>query len=433
MHDQMEQLLAEPIKRTQLRGRTIVLVIEALDECQKIAGVEGGPLIELLAQTLRHQPVKLLVTSRQENSLFNMFRSLPHVSLRLHEIGSVSVEADVWRILNAGFANIRRKHACDLGEHEWPTNSDLNTMVDLTGPLFIYAATVLRFVGDPRFLPDERLQQVLERGLVTSLDSSRPFLQIDSLYADVLEAATVDDNGCVDAELCQRIGALLCTIVLLEQPVSIYALAHLMGVSGNVRQIDSDVGALASVLIVSRKNASDRFSETVLTFHPSFRDFLVDSRRCSNERFLVNPAEHQHELLYRCLQLLNNNLRYDICGIQRPGRANTDVHDLSTRLEWSVPEAVRYACQFWPVHLVACGSLSQYVSAVLLEFCTNHLLHWIETLSLLGKLSSAAKHLPWIMAWCQVSIFPANLQAVPKGFNRIMSCTRLRCITFHCF
>jgi hypothetical protein len=187
------------------------------------------------------------------------------------------------------------------------------------------------------------------------------------------------------------------------------------------------------VLLLSRNNASDRFRETVSTFHPSFRDFLVDSRRCSNERFLVNPAKHQHELLHRCLQLLNMNLRYDICGIQKPGRANADVQDLPARLERSVPEAVRYACQFWPVHLVTGGSLSQYVSAVLLEFCTNHLLHWIETLSLLGKLSSAAKHLPWIVAWCQVSIFPASSQAVSDGFNRIISWTRPRCFTFHCF
>jgi hypothetical protein len=233
MHDQMQLLLAEPIKRAQLRGRTVVLAIDALDECHKIAGVEGGPLVELLAQALWHQPVKLLVTSRQENSLFNMFCSLPHVSLRLQNIESVSVEADVWRILNAGFAYIRRKRARDLKDHDWPTNSDLNTLVALTGPLLIYAATVLRFVGDSRFLPDERLHQVLERGPVTPLDSSRPFLQIDNLYMDVLEAATVDENGRVDIELCQRVGVLLRTVVLLEQPVSVYALAHLMGVSAN--------------------------------------------------------------------------------------------------------------------------------------------------------------------------------------------------------
>jgi Cdc6-like AAA superfamily ATPase len=95
MLEQIKQLLAGPIEKAQLRGRTIVLAIDALDECQKSAdGVEGGPLIELLAQVLQRQPVKLLVTSRQEDSITNMFHSLSHVPLRLHEIASAIVEAD---------------------------------------------------------------------------------------------------------------------------------------------------------------------------------------------------------------------------------------------------------------------------------------------------------------------------------------------------
>jgi hypothetical protein len=104
MHEQMERLLAKPITEAKISRRTIVFAIDGLDECQKSFEVEGGSLIKLLAQALEHQSVKLLVASRQEEGLVNMFQSLSHVSLRLHDIGSELVEADVRRILNAGFA-----------------------------------------------------------------------------------------------------------------------------------------------------------------------------------------------------------------------------------------------------------------------------------------------------------------------------------------
>jgi hypothetical protein len=404
MQEQVKQLLVGPISKASLHGRTIVLAIDALDECQKSAGVEGGPLIKFLAQLLRYQPVKLLVTSRQENSLTRMFESLSHVPLRLHEIESATVEADVRRILDAGFEDIRRDRAHDLQTDPWPTQSDLRILVNLTGLFFIYAATVLKFVGAPRFLPEERLNQVLRRGSVISSEGSKLFSKIDVLYLDILKAAAEDEAGHADIELCRRVGGLLRVIVLLEEPVSVSTLAQLMNSTEHVRLIDSDVRALSSVLMITRTPGSKRFSDIVSTFHPSFRDFLVDPRRCSAEHFLVKPAEHHHQLLASCLRLLNRWLRYDICGIEKPSRANAEIQDLPESLAENLPEAVRYSCLFWPVHLVAGGPLADSAAAALLEFCVHHLLHWLEVLSLLDALSSAGKYMARIAAWCQVSI-----------------------------
>jgi hypothetical protein len=404
MQEQVKQLLAGPISKAALHGRTIVLAIDALDECQKSGGVEGGPLIKFLSQLLQDQPVKLLIASRQENSLTRMFGSLSHVPLRLHEIKSAIVEADVWRILDAGFADIRRDRAHDLQTDLWPTQSDLKILVNLTGPFFIYAATVLKFVGAPRFMPEERLNQVLHRGSAVSSDGSKLFSQIDVLYLDILKAATEDEAGDIDIELCRRVGNILRTIVLLEEPISVYALAHIMDLTEHVRRIDGDVRALSSVLMITHTRGSKRFFETVSTFHPSFRDFLVDPTRCSANLFLVKPAEHHHQLLASCLRLLNRSLRHDICGIQKPSGANAEIQDLPERLAENLPEAVRYACLFRPAHLVAGGPLAESAAAALLEFCSHHLFHWLEVLSLLDALSSAGKYLSRIAAWCQVSI-----------------------------
>jgi hypothetical protein len=427
MHEQVEQLLSGPIHKSQPLGRTIVFVIDALDECHKSAGVEGGPLIELLARSLQHLPVKLIVASRQEDTLAKMFRSLGPVSFRLHEIGLAIVEADVRRVFDEGFADIRRKQDLSLETGRWPSRSQLEKLVHLTGPFFIYAATVLKFVGAPRFSPERQLSQVLERGSAISPDSSQPFLQIDKLYLNVLQSATEDDASGPSRALCRRVGNLLRTIVLLEKPVSIRTLAHLMGVSSNVQDVDNDVRALASVFLISPTSGSKKFSETVSTFHPSFRDFLVDPQRCSDEGFLVKPAAHQQELFYQCLQVMNQNLCYDICGIRNLGLANTDTHDLLERIASSVSEPLQYACQFWPVHMIASSPLAEPVSAALYEFCTKHLFHWFEVLSLCGYLSSAAKHLYQISVWIQVSIVSLYAKRHLTIITRVISQTLLRC------
>jgi hypothetical protein len=398
MYEQVKELLAKPIAEAKLSGITIVLAIDALDECQKTAGVGGGPLIRLLAQALRHSPVKLIVSSRQEESIAKMFRSLHHVPLRLDKLASAIIKADVRRIFTESFEDIRREHARHSEMEHWP---NLNTLVDRTGPLLIYAATVLRFV---RFSPAEPLNQVLKRVLSSPYQNHMPFSQVDGLYMNMLQAVVADKTGRVDENLCRRVGKLLRVVVLLEEPVSIESLSHLMGEPASVQQADSDVRALASVMLISSSSRSERFSETVSTFHPSFRDFLVDSQRCTDERFLVVPVKHHHELLDFSLQLLNRNLHYDICGIGNPGQENAQIKNLPAQLRQYVPEAMRYACQFWPVHLAAGGSLSESVCKALLVFCTRHLFHWIEVLSLLGELSSAWKHLPRVIVWCQVSI-----------------------------
>jgi hypothetical protein len=85
-----------------------------------------------------------------------------------------------------------------------------------------------------------------------------------------------------------------------------------------------------------------------------------------------------------------------------------DIQDLSARFDKFVPEAVCYACIFWPVHLLAGGPLARSMSVTLLVFCTDHLLQWLEALSLLGELSSAGKYLPRIIMWCQVRVAPAS-------------------------
>jgi hypothetical protein len=395
MKEQIERLLEVPLSQA-LSDRPFVMAIDALDECDKIGRVEGGSLIPLLAEALRNLPVKLLVTSRQERSLEGMFRSLTHIPLRLHEIATEMVEPDVRQIFEMGFTEIRREHG--LTVDLWPSPEDIESLVRLTGRFFIFAATALRYIGDINFTPVEQLQRVLSRG--ATLDGDAPYSQIDALYADILQTATRDESAKPNARLRRRVSDLLRTIVPLEEPLSIVALTHLMDVSE--LETGKAVGALAAFLFVT--DTSDPSVATVQIFHPSLRDFLCDPERCRDQHFFVDTSDQHHALAHRCLGILNQTLVRDICRLENPTRPNSEIPSLIEQLRRHVPEAVRYACVFWPVHLCAAKSLSDSICTSLLTFCRTHLFHWIELLSLLARLPAAADHLPTVISWLGVSM-----------------------------
>jgi hypothetical protein len=397
MKEQIDRLLAQPLSLTLHSGHSLVIAIDALDECNKIGRVEGGNLIPLLAEALRNLPVKLLVTSRQEKSLASMFNSLAHIPLRLHEIASDAVEPDVRRIFDAGFEEIRREH--ELTDKLWPSQEDLRSLVRLTGRFFIFAATALRYIGDTRFTPAEQLSHVLARG--ATLDGEAPYAQIDALYTDILQAAICDNSGNSNPRLRRRVGDLVRTVTLLEESLSVASLALLMGTS----EVDvaKDVNALAAVLLLT-KSTGNSLPATVRIFHPSLQDFLSDSQRCRDPDFLVHLAEDHQALAHRCLVTMNRFLTRDICRVYIPSRPNSDIEDLTERLVQYVPGALQYACVFWPVHLCAGDSPSDSIHTSLLEFCRTHLFHWVEVLSLLERLPVVA-HLSLVVSWCRVSLF----------------------------
>jgi hypothetical protein len=241
-------------------------------------------------------------------------------------------------------------------------------------------------------------------------------MHLDALYVHMLSA-------CVDGER-EEARKLLGAAALLNRPSTPALLATLLELP------PQEVVPLVQTFVDARLLTNERplgtitDTTTLRVCHDSFRDFVVDPQRCPVKLYLISPGGNHEAVLYRCLLLLNKHLRQDICEIRNPGLANVDVPDLPARIARSVPEAVRYACVAWPVHLAGSGSLSGTVSAALLDFCTKHLLHWLEVLSLLGELSSAGNHLPKIIAWCQVSVLNVS-QCRLITIHRIISQTRL--------
>jgi hypothetical protein len=235
------------------------------------------------------------------------------------------------------------------------------------------------------------------RNLIQQLRSSYDQVLYDSLYVNHVLSAYFSNGGlCADT--------LVRAIALLKRPVTPTLLAALLKLP--LKEVTALLQTFADERLVTPENPADSVAEarTFRLCDQSLLEFSVDSFRSRARHDMVDPAETHRDLLDFCLGLLNHHLREDICDIRNPGLANADVPDLPARIARSVPETVRYACESWPMHLMGSGSVSGTVSAPLLEFCTEHVLHWLEVLSLLGELSYAGNHLPKVIAWCQVSL-----------------------------
>ena len=95
------------------------------------------------------------------------------------------------------------------------------------------------------------------------------------------------------------------------------------------------------------------------------------------------------------MQILNVSLRENPCDLQDRLLLNSEVDDLPARVSCYIPAHVQYAARYWPFHLSeAC--VDEELLRQIEIFCNTHLLHWIETLSLLGALDAAIYSFPSI-------------------------------------
>jgi hypothetical protein len=376
----------------------IVIVIDALDECNKNDNSrEGGELIPLLMRTLRaaSQRASLLITSRVEDSIRTMFDEITNGNpeqrvLRLHDIDESVVRGDLDRYFRY---HLRRMALRDrtLCADEWPGDTVFEELLTRAGVLFVYAATVVRFLENRDFSPSMLLRRVLDRN---SPSAPAAYRLLDLLYAHVLAtAASVDgDIGPLEKDLVVRVRCLIGTIVCLQQPLNSKDIVALM----NLDQYETQrtLAQLSAVLIFED-------NEPVRIFHPSFPDFLVDPLRCLDERFRLHLPEQHLEMAFRCLAIMNKRLRYDMCGTGRPWLHNDEVVHLVDALEDL--GSLRYACMYWGAHLCLAGAPGSRLVNELVSFSEQHLLHWFEFLSLINKVSCIDDYLPGVLGWCEAS------------------------------
>ncbi|KAF3204620.1 hypothetical protein TWF106_001503 [Orbilia oligospora] len=163
LNEQFDKLVLQPLSRTRLATHRakLVLVIDALDECEEKENIRV--IIYLLSQlkNINSMDVRVFLTSRPDLPILSTFKKLSddtYEDVSLHEVPKI--EHDISLFLRHKLCEIQERDELCLPE-EWPGEENLEKLVKRAVPLFIYAATLCRFIGDELWDPDEQIELVL--------------------------------------------------------------------------------------------------------------------------------------------------------------------------------------------------------------------------------------------------------------------------------
>ena len=392
LSSQMERLIVGPFRETQIRT---LIVIDALDECQD--NQPASALLSVLASYVDEIPlVKFFITGRPESQIREGFRSellLPHTAvLELHNVDHSSVDSDIMLFFKTRFTEIAKRRSNSGLEEDWPGPHYIDILCRKAGGLFIYAATVVKFVLYRHHPPDERLSLIVLRQKDTSHEGRSG---LDLLYTQVLEQASRDVDS-DDQEFYSRFKSVVGAVVLIFYPLSINTLSHLLTNYGTPSKISTSLRTLHSVLLVP-----DTTEHPLQVFHKSFPDFLTDQNRCTNPQFLIHPPTHHHkEILVGCLRVMREKLERNICKLDDYSILS-DVKDLPTLRKTYIGDSLEYACRFWTSHLANISSDGDVkeVQEAIDHFFETGFLCWVEVLILTGNLDVGVHALSDIEQW----------------------------------
>ncbi|KAI4733289.1 WD40 repeat-like protein, partial [Aureobasidium sp. EXF-12298] len=254
-------------------------------------------------------------------------------------------------------------------------------LVNKSHPLFIIAFTICKILSSSN-KPQEDLRQILLQKNGNGVSTG-----LEAVYLPVLQQAVATTSKGGTKETLTLFRKIVGSLILLYDPLSATSLSRLLVTS--IREVGTFIPPLRSVLNLPEKvdGTLDPLG-AIKPFHLSFRDFLLDPHLAADDeggKFWINEAQAHKQLAGHCLRLLRGGtLMEDVCRINAPGKRRAAISQAV--IAKNLPEEVAYACSYWVQHISTSGERLKDDGDVH-RFLKNHLLHWIEALSWLGKAS----------------------------------------------
>ncbi|OQE26467.1 hypothetical protein PENSTE_c005G00738 [Penicillium steckii] len=384
LQEQFSKLLLQPLRNfgqsnpstlTSLPWHTVIMVIDALDECTGDNDIRL--ILHLLPklQKVDNLQIRVFLTSRPELPIRLGFSELAvqdHRDLILHEIPESVIKHDISIFLRQRLSQIRTE---SLLPDNWPGDENVEKLVTLSIPLFIFAATICRIFADPNWDPMDSLDEILAH----QHDQSN----MDRTYLPILDQPL---NGQTDKQrkkLVEEFQHIIGPIVMLESPLSVGSISRLLELPE--RAIQLRLTPFHSVLKVPTER-----NVPICLFHMSFRDYLVDPATSSKTPLTIDVKATHYRLTIQCLSICQQNLRKNICELPSYGIQRKSI-DRSSIDHYISPE-LHYSCRHWISHL-AQGSNMEEIFDQVFAFLKEHFLHWLEAMTLLGLVSKTIEML----------------------------------------
>ncbi|KAF7968724.1 hypothetical protein HWV62_29591 [Athelia sp. TMB] len=222
---QLQELILDPLSKMPEFASRCIVVIDALDECKDKSTI--SIILAALSRFVeRLPPLKIFLTSRPEHSINVGFRqsglqSTTH-KLVLHEIELPAVEADIKNYLANQLELVRKRHGI---QELWPSVTEIDLLSRRSCGLFIYAATSIKFISDPKYNdPCGQLERIISNARPMMDDTLDPQHQLDQLYLQVL----TNSHPGASLALAERFKTIVGTVILLQEPLSLRSIQVLL-------------------------------------------------------------------------------------------------------------------------------------------------------------------------------------------------------------
>ncbi|CUA75530.1 Vegetative incompatibility protein HET-E-1 [Podospora anserina] [Rhizoctonia solani] len=376
---QFEKLINQPMLNAKdAIPDSVVIVIDALDECDDYYSVRL--LLNVLLKFAERLPLKFFVSSRPEPVIRDRMMSQGGSSryiVYLHDIEQSIVEEDIKKYFT---------EALGLMEPS-PSLAQIELLAKRSRNLFIYAATVVRYIYPDNASVDSsaRLESILKAIGSARTKGSNRYKDLDLLYTTVLSAVF---DTCLEEGEKECVQDVLRTVVCAREPVTTVTIASLARLTE--RQVWSALHSLRSVVHVPEN------SNLISTLHASFPEYMLDESR--SKELCCNESKSNEAMVHRCFDVMKAELRFNICGLDNSYLTDDQVDDLEARVTRCISPTLSYACRYWASHLQVTLP-SDDTHDMILDFLSTGLLFWMEVLSLSRCIGIGAPMMQQAQTW----------------------------------
>ncbi|KAG8718948.1 POC1 centriolar protein A [Ceratobasidium sp. 395] len=378
---QFQELLLRPCLECRI-SEPIVIVIDALDEAP------SEDLVDILRDQASQLPgcFHIFLTSRMRSE-FGSLLGASHVVDKELNIGAQSNIDDMKVYVPAKLRQFARKRVL---QPDWPGEQLQAEFVTRAGGLFLWVATVCEYL-DSYENPTEQLRQLLS---TTDDRNNSAEDRMRELYTRILAGFNWRDP-----QFAASYHRVMGTAIATRTPLTISAMRDLY--HDTPLASDFALHRLSPLLTGMRKE--DHESQSVRVLHQSLRDFLAgqDTRASYDAaEFRIVEREHSQELALLCLESINRSLDATLPGTgyltedkDTEGKATTQ--GIPMLQENEIPEALRYACLFWQVHVEDITTINN-IKEVLGRFLEQKLVLWMELVTVYGQYRGLSAVQKWI-------------------------------------
>ena len=295
MDVQLKTLIVKAFKDlSPLPQHSYLIIIDGLDECRD--KLDQQLILQLLCETITNHklPLRFLIGSRPESHIRDSFdqESLRTVTRRVVLDETFNPGKDIQVFLQDGFAKICAKNPIlSHVKQPWPEEGIIDLLVQRSSGQFIYAATVLKFVGADFCSPTKRLALVLKPDPTAFSDLDQLYTQILSVYPS--EVNIVQVLGFIIGIGPGRSSEVIEDILEMEE--------------GELKLV---LCGLSSLMEDENRESlnKDLTSYVIPHFaHASFSEYLFDSSRSGP--FHVDQQEYENQITIRSFALIMQVIR----------------------------------------------------------------------------------------------------------------------------